>query len=370
MFNAREQAKCLSSPMRVVVKIGSSSVVDAGTKQVALSTITMLVETVCSLIDAGHQVVLVSSGAVGIGTLKMALEPGNRCEVTRRALASVGQGRLMRVYDDLFSYYNKSIAQLLFTRSDLQASDRYKRLQRTVNKMLELGVIPIINENDPISDPDTQFQDNDQISALLSAVVDADWLFLLTDVDALYTANPNSNPNAKPIHVVEDIALLDSAISISGTISSWGTGGMQTKVNAARLATSAGCKTVITSSYCPHDIIRILNGAEKGTVFLPSSKPVSDHERWILNCLAPKGILQINGTFEGGNLNLSHLESVTGCFKEGCSVRIVNSNGKEIARGLSILSSAELQSKLSNEMLTKGEKMEIRVIEDENLASF
>ena len=305
--------------------------------------------------EKGHKVLLVSSGAVGIGTLAMKKDPSKRTLSMKRALAGVGQGRLMRVYDDLFQYYNKCIGQVLLTRGDLNKRKHFKRAQETIHQFLEMGAVPIINENDTLSNEDTNFQDNDTISALVSAMVDADWLFLLTDVDALYTANPASDPNAKPIHIVENISDLEDRVKISGSGSSWGTGGMMTKVNAARLATASGCRTVITSSQNPSSIVKILNGEEIGTVFEPITNPLDNDRRWISHCLAPAGAIvvdtdcatKIADSDVDGPVPVLDVVGVAGEFSTDHAIKVLDTDGKELARGLSNISSSDLKKCLN-----------------------
>eukprot|EP01135_Chromosphaera_perkinsii_P010609 Nk52_evm9s2192 gene=Nk52_evmTU9s2192 len=341
-------------PQTIVIKIGSSSIVDANTKQVALSTLTLLVETICAMMEKGHKVLLVSSGAVGIGTLATKVDPDKRTTSMKRALAGVGQGRLMRVYDDLFQYYNKNIGQVLITRGDLNKRKHYKRARETINQFLELGVVPIINENDTLSNEDTNFQDNDTISAFVSAMVEADWLFLMTDVDALYTSNPATNPDAKPIHYVESIADLQDKVQISGSGSSWGTGGMTTKVNAARLAIASGCRTAITSSSNPNSILKILNGEKLGTVFERNANTLNEDGVWISHCLAPEGSIVVDTPCAEkivdeeaeSSVPVMDVVQVDGDFQSDTAIKVLDTDGQELARGLSNISSSDLKRAL------------------------
>ncbi|MBD2018705.1 glutamate 5-kinase, partial [Leptolyngbya sp. FACHB-36] len=183
----------------LVVKIGTSSLTQPETGLLALSTIASLVETLSHLQRQRHRVVLVSSGAVGVGCARLGLTERPRTIALKQAVAAVGQGRLIGVYDDLFTSLQQPIAQVLLTRSDLVQRSSYLNVERTFRELLRLGVIPIVNENDTVAIDELKFGDNDTLSALVASLVRADWLFLLTDVDRLYSADPRHNPNAQPI---------------------------------------------------------------------------------------------------------------------------------------------------------------------------
>ncbi|MCS6815558.1 MAG: glutamate 5-kinase, partial [Cyanobacteria bacterium] len=226
-------------PQRLVIKIGTSSLTtvasDTTPGQLALSTIALLVEVICRLRRQGHAVILVSSGAVGVGCARLGLQQRPKSIALKQAVAAVGQGRLMRVYDDLFTSLQQPIAQVLLTRSDLEQRSRYVRVCNTFRELLRLGVIPIVNENDTVAVDELKFGDNDTLSALVASLVQADWLFLLTDVDRLYSADPRHDPNAQPIDRVADVERLTVQVGDRG--SAWGTGGMTTKLAAAKIAT-------------------------------------------------------------------------------------------------------------------------------------
>ncbi|KAJ2488641.1 Glutamate 5-kinase, partial [Coemansia sp. RSA 2052] len=211
-----------------------------------LASLSMMVETIVKLKELGHRVVLVSSGAVGLGLrrLDMPVKPKELAVI--QAIAAVGQGRLMALYDDLFGQLAQPVAQVLLTRNDLSQA------------LLEMNVVPIVNENDTVSLGEIRFGDNDTLSAITAGMVHADYLFLLTDVDCLYTDNPRRNPNAKPVTNVADIKALRDAVDVSSAGSAVGTGGMATKLIAAELATAAGVTTVITRGSTPQKVIDII----------------------------------------------------------------------------------------------------------------
>ena len=192
----------------IVVKIGTSSLTQVDSGNLAIATIASLVDTLSALRHSGNRVVLVSSGAVGIGCARLGLSDRPKTIVAKQAIAAVGQGRLMRVYDDLFTLQQQAIAQILLTRTDLIERDRYLNASNTLKELLRLGVIPVVNENDTVAVEELKFGDNDTLSAMVASLVEADWLFLLTDVDQLYSADPRSNPNAQPIALVHSLEQL------------------------------------------------------------------------------------------------------------------------------------------------------------------
>ncbi|KAK8207446.1 Aspartate/glutamate/uridylate kinase [Phyllosticta capitalensis] len=246
--------------LTVVIKLGTSSIIDEKTHEPRLSILSIIVETCVKLRKDGHRVVLVSSGAIGVALRQMNKQrrPKHLPEV--QALAAIGQCRLMSLWDQLFSHMAQPVAQILLTRNDIADRTQYLNAQNTFNELLHMGVIPIVNENDTLAVTEIKFGDNDTLSAITAGMVQADYLFLMTDVDCLYDKNPRSNPDAKPIEVVESIADLVADVSSAG--SSLGTGGMSTKIVAARLATSAGVTTVITNSAKPGNIAAIVRYAE------------------------------------------------------------------------------------------------------------
>lgn len=243
----------------IVIKLGSSSLVDETTKEPKLSIMSLIVETVVKLRRRGHRVIIVSSGgiAVGLKTLGLQKRPKKLSKV--QAIAAVGQGRLIGRWDSLFAEFDQRIAQILITRNDIVDWTQYKNAQNTISELLNMGVVPIVNENDTLSVSEIKFGDNDTLSAITAALTGADYLFLLTDVDCLYTDNPRTNPDAKPILIVPDISLgLPGVNTSSGSGSDVGTGGMTTKLIAAELATNAGVHTIIMKSDTPQNISKVV----------------------------------------------------------------------------------------------------------------
>lgn len=341
----------------LVIKIGTSSLTKqsnefdrdgSSTGQIAIATIASLVETLSYLRSCGHRVVLVSSGAVGVGCARLNLSERPRKMAMKQAVAAVGQGRLMRIYDDLFSSLQQPIAQVLLTRRELMERSSYVNAYNTFQALLELGVIPIVNENDTVAINELKFGDNDTLSALVASLIKADWLFLLTDVDRLYSADPRLVPDARPIELVNfdefDRLQVEAGTSVSG----WGTGGMATKLSAARIATDSGVRTVITQGKSPHNIVEIIKGKALGTQFEPQPRTDNARKRWIAYGLLPMGKLYLdNGAVVaicrgGKSLLPAGITHVEGDFSASDAVRLCDSLGREIARGIVNYSSSEI----------------------------
>ncbi len=330
----------------IVVKIGTSSLTNPATGELRLATIATLVESLCQLQQAGQRIVLVSSGAVGVGCLRLGLAERPTTIVEKQAVAAVGQGRLMRLYDDFFGVLGQPIAQVLLTRADLVHRDRYLNSLQTLKQLLDWNVIPIINENDTVATDELRFGDNDTLSALVAGMIEADWLILLTDVDRLYAADPRTNPDAEPIIRVEKGKPLLVQAGVGGR---WGTGGMATKVAAAQIATAAGVTMVITHGERPQAIAKIIAGEAIGTRFDPEPQPERARKRWIAFSLVPEGGLSldagaVNAVYhQGRSLLPAGITAVTGDFEAGSAVRLLDPAGQEIARGLVNYGAAELR---------------------------
>ena len=336
-------------PQTLVVKIGTSSLTQPESGWLALSTIAGLVETLTQLRSQGHQVVLVSSGAVGVGCARLNLSERPRKMALKQAVAAVGQGRLIRIYDDFFTSLQQPIAQVLLTRRDLMQRSCYVNAYNTFQELLELGVIPIVNENDTVAVDELKFGDNDTLSALVASLVEADWLFLLTDVDKLYSADPREDPNAKPISLVTTTELAQLQVETGKSGSQWGTGGMVTKLTAARIASSAGVRTVITQGRYPQNIEKILQGSAIGTQFEAQPRPENARKRWIAYGLVPTGQLYldegaISAISQGGKSLLpAGILHTKGEFVASDAVQLCDRAGNEIARGIVNYSSHEIQ---------------------------
>ncbi|GAA6061846.1 hypothetical protein JCM10212_000763 [Sporobolomyces blumeae] len=265
----------MSHPLTVVIKLGSSSILQPEPPHFPqIATLSALAETCVSLRSLGHRIVIVSSGAIGMGLHRMelpALVGGKkRAMGEKQALAAIGQGRLIALWDQIFGALKQPIAQILLTRNDIADRSRYLNATTTLSTLLSLGVIPIINENDTISVSEilhiNKFGDNDTLSAIAAGMCGADYLFLLTDVDGLYEDNPRRVPGARRVTKVRDIEEVRKLVSTSTLGTSLGTGGMETKLIAAELATAAGCATVITLGSLPSRILPIVQGHAQRTV--------------------------------------------------------------------------------------------------------
>lgn len=332
----------------IVIKIGTSSLTRSESGNLALPTIASLVETLTSLRQKGYQVILVSSGAVGVGCARLNMLDRPKNINLKQAIAAVGQGRLIRVYDDLFSHLGQPIAQILLTRRDLMDRSCYVNASNTFNALLDLGVIPIVNENDTVATDELKFGDNDTLSALVANLVNADWLFLLTDVDKLYSADPRIVPSATPIDLVNSEEFAQLQIDVTNSGSGWGTGGMITKLRAARIASSAGVTTVITNGKNPDNIPKILAGDSIGTKFTAQPKTENARKRWIANGLVAMGKIYLDDgavkalCHQGKSLLSAGVTHIEGEFSANEAVELVNQQGHEIGKGIVNYNSEEL----------------------------
>ena len=251
--------------MRIVIKIGTSTLAHS-TGHMNIRRVEELCKVFSDVKNAGHEVIIVSSGAIGMGVGKLGLASRPTDIPTKQAAAAVGQCELMYTYDKLFSEYNHTVAQLLITSDDIQNQIRHDNFSNTLSRLLSLGVIPIINENDTVATNEIVIGDNDTLAAIVSESIHADKLILLSDIDGLYTADPHTDPNAKLIHAVH--VMDDQIIRLAGgSGSNLGTGGMVTKLQAAQICMKCGCDMIITNGNNPTCIYDILDGKQVGTTF-------------------------------------------------------------------------------------------------------
>lgn len=252
--------------MRVVIKVGTSTIAHK-TGNLNIKRVEEFCKVLSDLKNAGNEIILVSSGAIGMGVGKLSLSKRPDDIPTKQAAAAVGQCELMYTYDKLFSEYNHTVAQILLDKLDIENKTRRQNFKNTMSRLLELGVLPIINENDTVSTDEIEIGDNDTLSAIVAVNVQADLLILLSDIDGLYTDDPHKNPDAKLIHTVPMIT--DEICALAGGCgSNLGTGGMHTKINAAKMATENGIDMVISNGSAPDILYDILNGKDEGTKFL------------------------------------------------------------------------------------------------------
>ena len=251
--------------MRIVVKIGTSTLAHE-TGHMNIRRVEQLCKVFSDIKNAGHEVIIVSSGAIGMGVGKLGLCERPKDIPTKQAAAAVGQCELMYTYDKLFSEYNHTVAQLLITGDDIANEERHQNFTNTLNRLLNLGVIPIINENDTVATHEIVIGDNDTLAAIVSECVHADKLVLLSDIDGLYTADPHNNPDAQLIEVINEIS--DDVIALAGgSGGNLGTGGMVTKLQAAKICLSCHCDMIITNGNKPTNLYDIVDGKRIGTTF-------------------------------------------------------------------------------------------------------
>ncbi len=251
--------------MKIVIKIGTSTLAHAGGR-LNIRRVEELCKIISDLKNSGEEIVMVSSGAIGMGCGKLSFLEKPKDMPTKRAAAAVGQCELMYTYDKLFSEYNHTVAQILLTAEDIKHEDRYANFSNTLDRLLELGAIPVINENDTVATDEIGIGDNDTLAAYVAASIKADLLILLSDIDGLYTADPHKDASARLITEVRDIN--DEIIALGGgSGSALGTGGMKTKLSAAQICTEAGCDMVIMNGSDPQLIYRLHDGEAIGTRF-------------------------------------------------------------------------------------------------------
>ena len=251
--------------MRIVVKIGTSTLAHT-TGHLNIRRVEHLCKVLSDIKNSGHQLIMVSSGAIGMGVGKMGLRSRPKDIPTKQAAAAVGQCELMYTYDKLFSEYHHIVAQLLITGDDVGCEKRHTNFSNTLNRLLELGALPIINENDTIATEEIVIGDNDTLAAIVAKSVQADKLILLSDIDGLYTADPRTDPNATLIHLITKLD--DSVLALAGgTDTNRGTGGMVTKLQAAKICMGCGCDMVIANGQNPRNLYDILDGKDVGTKF-------------------------------------------------------------------------------------------------------
>ena len=256
--------------MRIVIKIGTSTLTHENGR-VNLRRIEEICKIISDIMNTGHEVILVSSGAIGMGTAKLKLSERPRDIAGKQAAAAVGQCELMYIYDREFTSYNHTVAQILLTAPDLKNEDRHAKFSATMMRLIELGTIPIINENDTVASEEIEFGDNDTLAAMVAESVNADLLVLLSDIDGLYTADPHKDPNAKIIEEIREITPEIEAMC-GGAGSAHGTGGMVTKINAAKIAINAGCDMIIANGSNPALLYDIADGKRVGTRFFAKGK--------------------------------------------------------------------------------------------------
>ena len=335
---------------RIVAKLGTN-VLTAGTDRLNVGKISALAQQVAALHKGGADVLVVTSGAIAAGRHRLGMRTDRKDIPFRQVLAAVGQSDLMQVYQEAFARHGITVAQTLLTRGDLADRQGYLNARNTLLAMLELRVLPVINENDVVAIDEIEgakIGDNDNLSALVANLVDADLLVLLTDTGGLYTADPRLHPEAELIHRVERIDARIEALA-GGSAPGPGVGGMATKLQAARLATAGGTDMVIAAGEEPDVLVRLAHGEEVGTWFPAAIDRMESRKRWMLTGLSVKGSIVVDSGAarvlreDKRSLLPAGVQAVQGSFQRGEAVWVVDDEGKRIACGIANYGSDEVE---------------------------
>lgn len=330
---------------RIVVKIGTS-VLTGGTPRLDRAQMVDIVRQ-CALVHQAHQIIICSSGAIAAGREKLDFPDLPSTVTNKQMLAAVGQTRLIRTWENFFRIYDIHVGQVLLTRADVQDRNRFLNARDTLFTMIDHRIIPIINENDAVATAEIKVGDNDNLSALVVALSEADLLLMLTDQSGLYTADPRTNPDAE---LIQQVDVIDDSLHMlaGGSVTGLGVGGMTTKLQAADIARRSGADVIIASGATENVITRVLEGEALGTKFPAIKTPVERRKRWILAGATPNGTIKIDDhsvqklLSNGSNLLPDGIVEVEGHFQRGDTVIVADSTGGEIGRGVSAYDAAEL----------------------------
>jgi glutamate 5-kinase len=335
-----------SKARRIVFKVGSALLVDADTGRANRAWLEAFCADAAALRDAGKQVLVVSSGAVALGRRRLGLTGRKTTLPEKQAAAAAGQSLLMRAWEEAFEPHGIGVAQILLTRDDTETRRRWLNARATTETLMGLGVVPVVNENDTVVTEEIRYGDNDRLAARVAQMAGADLLVLLSDIDGLYTADPRKNPNAAHIPLVGEITaeiagMAEGANAAAGV----GTGGMATKIAAARIARAAGCATLITLGSRPRPLAAIADG-EKATLIEAGASPAAAYKAWIAGSLAPQGWVTVDAgaakaLASGKSLLSAGVRAIEGPFEKGDAVRVRDETGAEVARGLVRYDSAD-----------------------------
>ncbi len=339
-----------------MIKVGSALLVDQETGRINRAWLETVVEDLLRLRKRGQQVILVSSGAIALGRRQLGLAKGPLRLEESQAAAAVGQIRLAHAYKELLESQEVIVAQVLLTLEDSERRRRYLNARATLESLLALGALPVINENDTVATAEIRYGDNDRLAARVAQMTGADCLVLLSDVDGLYSADPNRDPNARFIEQVSHITPEIEGMAGRST-SDVGSGGMTTKILAAKIAVSAGCHMCIAAGHHRHPIRRIEDGA-RCTWFLPTGNPTTARKQWIAGTLNPSGSITIDAgalraLLEGKSLLPAGVVKSRGRFERGDTVSVLTPEGGEIARGIiaySDIDAARIMGRRSSEI--------------------
>lgn len=335
----------LKDTKRLVVKVGTSTLTFEN-GLLNLSRIDKLVRELANLHNKGYEVILVTSGAIGAGMGSLGLKERPKTLPDKQAVASVGQVALIHLYQKLFSEYGKQIGQLLLTKGDISNRGRYLNARNSCLRLISMGIIPVINENDSVAVDEIKVGDNDTLSAFTSTLIDADLLLILSDIDGLYTGNPKTDPKATLINTVKKIDDHIKTIA-TGAGSKFGTGGMATKISAGEIVTSAGIPMIIAKGFDPSIIGDVMDGQEIGTLFLETKVKLKARKHWITYGTTKTGKIIIDDGAITALRNHNSLLSIgiikcEGDFHRGEVVSICDSNQNEVAVGISNYSQVEV----------------------------
>lgn len=348
MLNNEASREALKKAKRIVIKVGTSTITYANGKR-NFSQIDRLAREISDLQNQGKEMILVTSGAVAVGVDRMGLPGKPKTIPGKQAAAAVGQGVLMHTYEKFFADYGQIVAQVLITKTEAIDRHRYTNTRNTFMELMRQRVIPIVNENDVVALDELKIGDNDNMSALVAGIVDADLVIILSDVDGLYTANPQTHPDAV---VVPEVAEITPEIEASagGVGSARGTGGMATKIQAAKAATSSGIHLVIASGTEKNAITRVLQGEELGTLFVSRENRLQFRKRWLAfgakiagSIVVDDGCAKAIRKAGGCSILPAGVFAVQGEFLPGSTVSVIDKDAHELARGLVHYSSAELE---------------------------
>lgn len=341
------EREALKVAKRIVVKVGTSTITYGNGKR-NFSQIDRLARELSDLQNQGKEMILVTSGAVAVGVDRLGLAKKPDTIPGKQAAAAVGQGVLMHTYEKLFADYGQVVAQVLLTKTESLDRHRYTNSRNTFMELLRQRVIPIVNENDVVALDELKIGDNDNMSALVAGIVDADLVIILSDVDGLYTANPQTHPEAKLVHTVTEITPeIEESAGGAGTLR--GTGGMATKIQAAKAATSSGISLVIASGTEKNAVPRIVAGEEIGTLFVSRENRLQFRKRWLAfgarimgSIVVDEGCCKALHKAGGCSILPAGITGVEGSFEAGSTVSVKDAQGHELARGLVHYSSEEL----------------------------
>jgi glutamate 5-kinase len=340
------EADIVTKPQRIIIKLGTSVLTD-GTRRLSRRRMLEIARQAAYLHDAGHHIVIVSSGAIAAGREALNYPELDRSVPAKQMLSAVGQGRIIQIYTELFRLFDITVGQVLLTRADLSHRTGYLNARDTLLTLLEHRIVPVINENDTVATDEIRVGDNDNLSALVANLLDADLLILLTDQLGFYSSDPRTDPDAQLIPLIERI---DETVweRAGGTSTGLGTGGMITKLQAAQLAGHSGTITVIASGNLPDALVDIVAGKRIGTTFLASTTHRESRKRWLLS-EKPQGLITVDKgaatklCSHGASLLPVGITALSGEFDRGASVRILAPDGKPIAVGITNYASLEVQ---------------------------